>query len=75
MLGPFPTRGGEETWYQIYRLEQTSSPGRGTYAELERDVLRDLVKRPVPVGEYERWRRRILLRHGFAAAPAPGETG
>lgn len=73
LLGPFPIRDGE--YFQIYRVESRSGPRKATYAQLERDVAKDLEARPVPVGEYERWRRRILLRHGFRAAAAPGEPG
>jgi hypothetical protein len=73
ILGPFPTRGGTETFYQLYRVEGARPARPGDYARLGREVERDLEARPVPVGEYERWRRRILLRHGFVAAHASGE--
>jgi hypothetical protein len=75
ILGPFPTRGGTETFYQLYRVEAARPARKGDYPRLAREVERDLEARPVPVGEYERWRRRILLRHGFVAAHAPGESG
>ncbi len=65
LLGPFPVKSGE--LFQIYRIEAKRPARKATYAELEREIVRDLDARPVPVGEYERWRRRILLRHGFRA--------
>lgn len=73
ILGPFPTRGGTETFQQLYRVEGARPARKGDFERLARDVERDLEARPVPVGEYERWRRRILLRHGFVAAHAAGE--
>jgi hypothetical protein len=73
ILGPYPTRGGPETFFQLYRVERLRTARNGDYARLAREVERDLEARPVSVGEYERWRRRILLRHGFVAAQAAGE--
>lgn len=73
VLGPFATRGGKEVFYQLYRVEAVHPARKGGYARLAREVERDLEARPVPVGEYERWRRRILLRHGFVAAHDSGE--
>ena len=73
VVGPFAVRAGPETFHQVYRVESAGSPRTGSYAELSRDVARDLETRPVDVGEYERWRRRALLRHGFLAARATGE--
>ena len=74
ILGPFPTRGGAETFFQLYLVERVRPARQGDYALMAREVERDLEARPVPVGEYERWRRRILLRHGFVAAHAAGES-
>ena len=73
IYGPFGT--GSEKAFQIYRIEAVHGPERGTYAQLGPKVARGLEARPVLMGEYERWRRRALLRHGFSAAAAPGETG
>ncbi len=73
ILGPFPTRGGTEVFFQLYRVEGVRPARKGDYARLAREVERNLEARPVPVGEYERWRRRILLRHGFVAAYDSGE--
>jgi hypothetical protein len=74
ILGPFPTRGGDATFFQLYRVERVRPARQGDYARMAREVEHDLLARPVPVGEYERWRRRILLRHGFVAAHAAGES-
>jgi len=68
IVGPFRTGSGERAAFQLYRIESTSPAMQGTYAELAREITRDLEARPVHVGEYERWRTRILLRHGFLAA-------
>lgn len=75
VAGPFATRGGGATWHQVYRIESVTPARRVPWADVAAEVEADLEKRPVPMGEYERWRRRILLRHGFAATPAPGEAG
>jgi len=75
VAGPFATKGGRATWHQVYRVESVAVARRVPWAEVAAEVEADLEKRPVPMGEYERWRRRILLRHGFAAMPAPGEAG
>jgi hypothetical protein len=74
ILGPFPTRGGKETFFQLYLVEDARPARKSDYAAFAREVERNLEARPVPVGEYERWRRRILLRHGFVAAQASGES-
>jgi hypothetical protein len=68
LLGPFATRGGEKGHWQVYRVDVTEPGRKGTYAELEREIARDLETRPVHVAEYERWRTRVLVRHGFLAA-------
>jgi hypothetical protein len=73
IVGPYPTRGGDETWFQVYRVEARREARRAPYAEMSEEITRGLESRPVHVGEYERWRRRILLRHGFVAARAAGE--
>ncbi|HEY7514600.1 MAG TPA: peptidylprolyl isomerase, partial [Vicinamibacteria bacterium] len=68
VLGPFPTRAGEKDFWQLYRVDAKAPRREGTYEALAREVARDLETRPVPVAEYERWRTRILVRHGFLAA-------
>jgi hypothetical protein len=75
VVGPFVTRGGKESYHQVYRVEARRDPRKGDYARLAADVSGDLDARPVHVGEYERWRRRILLRHGFHLTSATGESG
>jgi len=76
IAGPFPVAGEKEgeTLYQVYRIDGAGKARQGTYAQLEHDIARDLETRPVAMGEYERWRRRILLRHGFVAARPAGES-
>jgi len=67
IVGPFPSRGTDGA-FELYRVESAVPARKGTYAELSRDVARDLETRPVDVAEYERWRTRVLVRHGFLAA-------
>jgi hypothetical protein len=46
------------------------------YADLRDAVEADLEKRPVSMGEYVDWRRRMQDRHAFLPAstdPAPAE--
>lgn len=73
IVGPFATRAEGVPFFSLYRLEKRRDPRPLAYREVERDVLQSLQTRPVDVGEYERWRRRVLLRHGYRAAPPPGE--
>jgi len=75
ILGPFPASGRAGDYFQIYKLERKAAAERGPPAALAALVEKDLHRRPVVVGEYERWRRRVLLRHGFVAAAPSGETG
>ena len=75
VCGPFPTRTGEETWYQLYRIDAVHPARRVPWERVRGEVEENLRKCPVSDGEYERWRRRILLRHGFVAAPTSGDTG
>ncbi|MGH7161959.1 MAG: peptidylprolyl isomerase [Planctomycetota bacterium] len=75
IAGPFATRGGGKPFHQIYRVEACQPARRGGYASLEAEIAGELATRPVHVGEYERWRRRVLLRHGFVGAPPPGDSG
>ena len=71
VVGPFPARGA----FQVFRVVGATPPREIPWPEAAASIEADLGKRPVPMAEYDRWRRRILLRHGFAAAPAPGEPG
>ncbi|MGQ0612284.1 MAG: hypothetical protein ACT4PV_00830 [Planctomycetaceae bacterium] len=73
-LAPATPRVGEGTALAFYRLEAIHAPVAGAPGDLAEAVERDLEARPVPVGEYERWRRRVFLRHGFLAAPPPREN-
>jgi len=72
-LGPFPAEAGERGFFQFYRVEAVHGPFAGDARALADEVERDLAARPVPVGEYERWRRRVFLRHDFEPAPPPQE--
>ncbi|MHC4931746.1 MAG: peptidylprolyl isomerase [Planctomycetota bacterium] len=68
LVGPLPTERGHR---QIYRIEAVREAATGKYEGLRDQINRTLEARPVVEAEYERWRRRILLRHGFNAAPMP----
>ena len=68
ILGPFTAGGPKKAYFEIYRIEETEPPRKGSYAGLSKDIARDLEARPVDVAEYERWRTRVLVRHGFLAA-------
>jgi len=73
ILGPFTSRGEEKGTFEIYRVDATFPPRKGSYKDLSREVARDLETRPVDVAEYERWRTRVLVRHGFLAAEGGSE--
>ena len=75
IVGPLLVSAGARSVYHVYRIEKIHEGRKASYGELAREVTRSLEARPVPVGEYERWRRRILLRHGYHAPYAPGESG
>jgi hypothetical protein len=68
ILGPFKTGDPKRPLFELYRIEGTATPAQGSYAELAQEVARDLERRPVDVAEYERWRTRVLVRHGFLVA-------
>lgn len=65
VVGPFPA--GTLGMVQIYRLESRAPARPASYGDLEREIEHGLETRPVAMGEYTRWRRRILSRHGFRA--------
>ncbi len=73
-LGPFAAPSAKGEFQQVYRVEAVHAAAAGPYASIEEAIARELGNRPVSVAEYERWRRRILLRHGFALAPPPRES-
>ncbi len=73
VVGPFPVDAGTETFFQIYRVRRRAVPSEGNWERLRASVEAELRARPVDVGEYERWRRRVLLRHGFVAAAQGGK--
>ena len=72
IIGPFAA--GRKGMVQIYRVEAARPARKIRYSEAEPEIARGLEQRPVVMGEYERWRRRILMRHGFRAEPTPGAT-
>ena len=71
VLGPYPVSGGGKTFYHVYRLDSRRGGRIVPYTEVEKEIAQGLEARPAAVAEYERWRRRVLLRHRFKAAPPP----
>ena len=71
VLGPYPVAGGGKTFYHVYRLDSRRGGRVVPYKEVEEEIARGLEARPAAVAEYERWRRRVLMRHRFKAAPPP----
>lgn len=74
IFGPFPREADGRTFYRIYRLEARHAGRDDPYAELGAAVEADLEKRPVSMGEYIHWRRRMQERHGFLPATAGPAT-
>jgi len=70
LVGPFALTAADRTVFQLYRVEDRQAARTGSYADLEGDIERGLQARPVHVGEWERWSRRILRRHGWVPVPA-----
>jgi hypothetical protein len=68
ILGPFASRGAEPGAFEIYRVDAAVPARQGSYAELSKEIAKDLETRPLDVAEYERWRTRALVRHGFLNA-------
>ncbi len=68
LLGPFRAQAGAKTFFQVYRIEAAGDGAPGGFVVHAAKIEAGLRTRPVHVGEYERWRRRALLRHGFVAA-------
>jgi len=71
VVGPFSTGDGPDGVQQIYHLHLRTAGRLAPYPELKSKIASDLEGRPVSVAEYERWRRRVLLRHRFKPAPPP----
>jgi len=74
ILGPFAREADGRTFFRLYRLEERHAGRDEPYAELARAVEADLEKRPVSMGEYIDWRRRMQERHGFLPATAGPAT-
>jgi len=70
VLGPFSREADGRTFHRIYRVEAKHDGRDEPYLELAAEVEADLEKRPVSMGEYIDWRRRMQQRHGFLPAPA-----
>jgi hypothetical protein len=68
VVGPLASKGGEPGTFEIYRIDALSPARQGSYADLSKDIARELETRPLDVAEYERWRTRVLVRHGFLSA-------
>jgi len=73
VVGPFAAAADGKPYFQLYRVEAVHAARELPYRALGAEIERSLEERPVSVGEYERWRRRAALRHGFVAAPPPQE--
>lgn len=65
VLGPFASRGAEPGTFEIYRVDAAAPARKGSYADLSKEIAKELETRPLDVAEYERWRTRVLVRHGF----------
>lgn len=73
VVGPFGTASDGRAYFQLYRVDAAHAARDVPYRAAAAEIERGLEDRPVAVGEYERWRRRAALRHGFVAAPPPQE--
>jgi len=71
VLGPFAAPSAGKVFHQIYRVDASLAGRDAAFRDVEAEIARGLEERPVAVGEYERWRRRALLRHGFEPGPPP----
>jgi hypothetical protein len=72
--GPFETEGDGRAFFRIYRVEKVQDGRRVPYAELAPEIEKDLQKRPVSVGEYVHWRRRMQETHGFLTSVGGDST-
>jgi len=70
LLGPLPREADGKTYFRLYRLEAKHAGRDVRYDELRDAVEADLEKRPVSMGEYVDWRRRMQDRHAFLPATA-----
>jgi hypothetical protein len=68
VVGPLASKGAEQRTFEIYRIDALSPARQGSYADLSKDIAKELETRPLHVAEYERWRTRVLVRHGFLSA-------
>jgi hypothetical protein len=72
VVGPMASRGAAPGTFEVYRVDRSVPARQGSYADLATDIAKDLAARPLDVAEYERWRTRVLVRHGFLAAADGG---
>jgi len=64
-LGPFEIQADGRGFFQVYFVHDVREARRIPYAELAPEIEKGLQKRPVSVGEYVHWRRRMQEIHGF----------
>jgi hypothetical protein len=72
--GPYERAADGQVFYRIYRLEERNPAEEKPYRELAPSIEADLEKRPVSMGEYVYWRRRMQDRHGFLPASSGPAT-
>ncbi|MHC4955317.1 MAG: peptidylprolyl isomerase [Planctomycetota bacterium] len=65
VLGPFRAEADGREFFRLYRMESAREARPGPYKERSREIEGELEKRPVSVGEYIHWRRRMQEAHGF----------
>jgi hypothetical protein len=66
--GPYAREADQRPFFRIYRLEARHAAEDKPYRELASSIEAELEKRPVSMGEYVYWRRRMQDRHGFLPA-------
>ena len=64
-MGPFEIQADGRGFFQVYFVHDVREARRIPYSELAPEIEKELQKRPVSVGEYVHWRRRMQAIHGF----------
>ena len=68
VIGPLARTADGRRFYRLYLVDALHAPQDEPFAELSSAIEADLEKRPVSVGEYVHWRRRMQERHAFLAS-------
>ena len=68
VIGPVRREADGRSFFRIYHVERIHEARDEPFDKLKTEIEADLEKRPVSVGEYVHWRRRMQDQHAFLAS-------